>query len=238
MAVKSKTPKNIDSQLEEMIKAGVQFGYSRSKRHPKIKNYLFGIKNNVEIFNLEKIKQKKEEAKEFLRNLGKENKKFILAGTKRELRQIIKKIAGEAGMPYVNERWIGGILTNFKNIKNRIDYLADLINKKETGELGKYTKKEQLLKEREISKLQSYFGGLGKIENLPSALLVVDSEKEKNAVLEARKMSIPVVAIINTDCNPEEVDYPIPANDNSISSVEYILQELAKAYKEGLDKKL
>lgn len=234
LELKSKTSKNIDSQTEKMLKAGVHFGYSRSRRHPKIMKYIFGQKNNVEIFSLEKTKQKLEEAKEFLKNLGKENKKIVLLGTKMEIRQMVKKLSEEIGASYVNRRWIGGTFTNFKTVKGRINHMIDLVDKKKTGELDKYTKKEQLTKEKEIEKLKAYFSGLEKMENLPSGLVVVDSSKEKNAVAEARIMSIPVVAIVNTDCNPEDADYPIPANDNSISSVEYILKELVDAYKDGL----
>jgi len=234
---KNITLKSSDSNFEKMLKAGVHFGYSRSRRHPKMKQFLFGIKNNVEIFNLEKTKQKLDEAKEFMKNLGKENKKIIFVGTKIESRKLIESFAKEISALYVNERWIGGTLTNFKTIKNRINYLNDLIKKKETGELEKYTKKEQLQTEKEISKLKFHFQGLQTIEDLPSALVVVDSKKERNAIMEAKKISIPVMAIMNSDCNPDDVDYSIPSNDNSKSSIEYILKELTESYKEGMKTK-
>lgn len=237
LGAKNTALKSSHSNFEEMLKSGVHFGYSRSRRHPKMKQFLFGIKNNVEIFNLEKTKQKLDEAKEFLKNLGKENKKIIFVGTKIESRKLIENFAKEISALYVNERWIGGTLTNFKTVKNRINYLNDLIKKKESGELEKYTKKEQLQIEKEISKLQFYFQGLQTIEDLPSALVVIDSKKEKNAIMETRKVSIPVVAIMNSDCNPDEADYPIPSNDNSKLSIEYILKELIESYKEGMKTK-
>jgi small subunit ribosomal protein S2 len=225
--------KTVDAKIEEMFKAGIHFGYSRSSRHPKMKDFLFGLKNNVEIFDLEKTDKKLSEAADFLKNLGREGKKILLVGTKTEAKDLIKKFAEDLNMPYVNERWLGGILTNFKGIRDRINHLNDLEKKKQTGELGKYTKKEQLQIEREIIRLKTYFEGLISLESLPSALVVVDSKKEANAVKEANSVSIPTVAIMNTDCNPDEVKYFVPANDNSRSSIEFILNELAKAYKEG-----
>ena len=235
LGIKNTTEKNTNSHFEEMLKAGVHFGYSRSRRHPKIKDYIFGVKNNVEIFNLEKTKQKINEAKDFLKNLAKNNKKILLVGTKVESRNLIEKMAKEINMPFVNERWVGGTLTNFKTIKGRIGYMNELLKNKESGELNKYTKKEQVQIEKKIAKLKSYFGGLDKIEELPSAIIVVDTKKEKIAVAEAKRMFIPVAGILNSDCDPDMVNYPIPANDNSVSSVGYILQELKEAYKEGLE---
>lgn len=225
---------NADAKIEEMFKAGIHFGYSRSSRHPKMKDFLFGLRNNVEIFDLEKTNEMLERAKEFMASLGKEKKKFILVGTKTEAKGIVEKFAKEINMPYVIERWLGGTLTNFKGIRDRINHMRDLENKKEAKELEKYTKKEQLEIEREIIRLRNYLGGLVDMENLPSALLVVDSKKEKNAVKEANDVKVPVVAVINTDCDPKIADYPIPANDNSRTSIEFLLKELAEAYKEGL----
>lgn len=224
-----------DAKIEEMFKAGIHFGYSRSSRHPKMKDFLFGLKNNVEIFDLEKTNEMLEKAKKFMASLGKEKKKFILVGTKTEAKGIVEKFAKEINMPYVIERWLGGTLTNFKGIRDRINHMKDLENKKEAKELEKYTKKEQLEIEREIIRLRNYLGGLVDMENLPSALLVVDSKKEKNAVKEANDVKVPVVAVINTDCDPKIADYPIPANDNSRTSIEFLLKELAEAYKEGLE---
>jgi small subunit ribosomal protein S2 len=225
---------NLDAKIEEMFRAGIHFGYSRSSRHPKMKDFLFGLKNNVEIFDLEKTEKKLSEAADFLKNLGKEGKVILLVGTKTEAKELVKNFAEELKIPYVNERWLGGILSNFKAIRDRISHLNDLEKKKQAGELGKYTKKEQLQIEKEIIRLKTYLGGLANLESLPSALVVVDSKKEANAVKEARDISVPTVAIMNTDCNPGEADFPVPANDNSRSSIEFLLLELLKAYKEGL----
>lgn len=234
MSAKNTILKNTGSSFEEMLKAGVHFGYSRSRRHPKVKDYIFGVRNNVEIFNLEKTRQKINEAKNFIKTLAKDGRKILFVGAKVESKSLIEKFAKEVEMPFVNERWIGGTLTNFKTIKSRVKHLEDLIKNKESGELGKYTKKEQIKIEKEINKLRSYFGGLDKFEDLPSAIIAVDTKKEKIAVAEARKISIPIVGILNSDCNLDKIDYPIPANDNSASSVEYILKELTEAYKEGV----
>lgn len=223
-----------DAKIEEMFKAGIHFGYSRSSRHPQMKDFLFGLKNNVEIFDLEKTNDMLEKAKEFMALLGKEKKQFALVGTKTEAKGIVEKFAKEMNMPYVIERWLGGTLTNFKAIRGRIDLMKDLERKKEAKELAKYTKKEQLEIEREIIRLKNYLGGLVDMENLPAAVLVVDSKKEKNAVKEANDTKVPVVGILNTDCDPKTSDYPIPANDNSRTSIEFLLSELIGAYKEGL----
>lgn len=229
--------KNIGSNFEEMLKAGVHFGCSRSRRHPKIKDYIFGVKNNVEIFNLEKTKQKINEAEDFIKGLAKDGKKILFVGAKMESKKLVEKFAKEIEMPFVNERWVGGTLTNFKTIKNRIKHMEDLIKNKESGEIGKYTKKEQVKIEKEIKKLKSYFGGLDKFEDLPSALIAVDTKKEKIAVAEAQKISIPIVGVLNSDCDLGGIDYPIPANDNSALSVGYILKELTESYKEGIKEK-
>ncbi len=220
--------------IEEMLNKGVHFGYSRSSRHPKMKDFLFELKNSAEIFDIKKTEQKLNEAMEFIKSLGKEQKKILFVGTKAEIKKIIEKSAKEISMPYVNERWIGGTLTNFKIIKARINYMNDLIKKRESGDLEKYTKKERLDIEKEIIGLKRYFSGLEILESLPSALIAVDSKQEKNAVAEANHISAPVVAIMNSDCNPEKINYFIPGNDNSVSSVEYLLGKLVEAYKDGL----
>lgn len=217
-----------------MFQAGVHFGYSRSNRHPKMKSFIFTNRNGTEIFDLEKIQDKLKLAKEFLKALGKEKKTILFVGTKKEAREAVEKSAKELNMPYVKERWLGGILTNFKEIKGRIDYLNDLLQKRDSGELEKYTKKERLQVAKKIVKMENYLAGLQQFKNLPAALVVVDSNGEKIAMEEARIMNIPAVAIMNSDCNPKDADYPIPANDSSITSINYLLSELVKAYSEGL----
>ncbi len=220
--------------LKDMFKTGAHFGYSRSSRHPKMKAFLFGLRNNIEVFDLEKTTKKLDEAKEFAKELGKSKKTILFAGTKSEIKELVKKYAEEINMPYVLERWLGGTLTNFSELKKRREHMQDLMQKKESGELAKYTKKEQLMIEKKVSKLKRYFSGVENMDSMVSALIVVDTKQEKIAVTEAKKMSIPVIGIMNSDCNPEDAKYPIPANDNSVASVEYFLKDLTKSYREGL----
>ncbi len=226
-------PKAVD-KIEEMFKAGAHFGYSRSSRHPKMKKFLFGLRNNVDVFDLEKTKQKLDEAAKIMENLGKEKKAVLFVGTKTGIKELPEKYAREISMPYVTQRWLGGILTNFKSIKSRRDYMEDLIKKRDSGELGKYVKKERTRIEKKISRLKYYFSGMETLKTLPSVLVIIDTKDEKNAVAEAKKMAIPAIGIMNSDCNLEDAVYPVPANDNSISSIGYLLSELVEAYKKGL----
>jgi len=223
-----------EKKTEEMIKSGVHFGYSSTSLNPKMKPFIFTSRNNTEIFDLEKIYPLINSAKEFLKELAKNKKEILLVGTKKEAQKSIEELAKELNAPYVVSRWLGGTLTNFNEIKKRIDYLNGLYQKKQSGELEKYTKKERLEIGREISRMEKYLEGIKKCQSLPAALVLVDSRHEKTAVAEAKKMKIPVVAVMNSDCNPEDADYPIPANDNSITSISFIVKELGEAYKEGL----
>ncbi|MCX6731540.1 MAG: 30S ribosomal protein S2 [Candidatus Parcubacteria bacterium] len=220
--------------MEEMLKKGVHFGYSATTLNPKMKPFIFAYRNNTEIFDLEKILNQLSLAKEFLTALGKEKKPILFVGTKKEIKKSTENFAKELNMSYVTERWLGGTLTNFKEIKGRIDYLNDLYKKRESGDFEKYTKKERLQIERKITKLNKYLAGIKQCQGLPAALIVVDSNYEKTAVNEAKKTKIPLVVIMNSDCNPEDADYLIPANDSSVSSVNFLLRELVDAYKEGL----
>lgn len=229
MAVEEKNK----SKFDEMIDAGAHFGYSRSRRNPKMSSFIFTARNNTEIFDLEKTKNKLDAAKDFLKSLSKDKKIVLFVGTKKETKEIIESFAKEINMPYITERWLGGILTNFVEIKGRIDFLNGLLEKKSSGELEKHTKKERVLIERDIAKLERYLKGVQKIKELPSALVVIDSNEEKIAVSEAKQMNIPLVALMNSDCDPEDADYPIPANDNSLSSIKYFMAEITGAYKEG-----
>lgn len=211
----------------------MHFGYSRSKRNSKMKPFIFAAKNNAEIFDLEKTKDKLDLAKEFVKNLAKEKKIILFVGTKLEAKPLVENAAKELNMPFIVERWLGGTMTNFKEIKSRIDHLADLVQKRDSGALEKYTKKERLHIEREIVKLEKYLKGLRECKNLPASLVVIDSNEEKIAVDEARAMAVPVISLMNNDCNPEDADYPVPGNDCSISSINYFLEELKASYKEG-----
>ncbi len=221
-------------ELEEMFIAGVHFGYSRSSLHPKMRPHLFGSRNNVEIFDLEKTKTSMEKAEKFLEELAKSGKKVLIVATKPGIRQLAEKTAREINMPYISERWLGGILTNFKEVRGRVDYFLGLKQKKASGELSKYTKKEISLINKELARLERFLAGLETLTSLPGALLIVDPKKEKTAFHEAKQMLIPVVAILNSDSDPTGIAYPIPANDASLGSVKYLLNSLAKAYKRGV----
>lgn len=218
-----------ESILDEMFKAGVHFGYTRSSRHPSMKPVIYGMKNRVEIINLEKTHEYLEKAKAFVRTLAAGGKTVLFVGTKNESKAAVRTAAELSGMPYVTERWAGGIFTNFEEMKKRIARMKELREKKEKGELDVYTKKERLLLSREEDRLVKLFGGLADMTHLPAAIFVVDTKKEKIAVAEAKKMGIPVIALINTDCDFRDADFPIPGNDASVASIRFITNNLVSA---------
>lgn len=220
--------------VESMFKAGSHFAYTRSRRHPTAAPFIFGLKNRVEIFDLEKTSDMLLEAKKFIAACAATGKKVLFVGTKNEAREAVQRIASIIEMPYVNLRWIGGTLTNFPEIRRRIDKYEDLMSKREKGELVKYTKKERLLIDREIAKLENTFLGIVTMKEMPAAVIMIDSEKEHIALAEIRKQGIPVVAICGSDCNLKKVTYPIPANDSAKASVDFLLKELSSAYTEGV----
>ena len=221
------------SLVESMFKVGAHFAYTRSRRHPTAAPFIFGLKNRVEIFDLEKTSEKLLEAKKFVASCAQAGKKVLFVGTKNEAREAVARIAAAVAMPYVNLRWIGGTLTNFPEIRRRIDKYEDLVSKREKGELVKYTKKERLLIDREIAKLENSFSGIVSMKEMPAAVVIVDSEKEHIALAEIKKQGIPVVAICGSDCNLKKVTHPIPANDSAKASIEFLLKELSNSYLEG-----
>lgn len=225
----TKAPKSI----EDMFSVGAHFGFIKSRRHPSFKPLIFGTKNWVEIIDLEKTDEYLNKAIEFAKLLGSQGKQILLVSSKSEAKESIKDTAVSVDMPYVAGRWVGGTLTNFDQIKKRVARLEDLISKKEKNELLKYTKKERLLIDREIERLNDYFSGLRSMHNLPGALFVVDSKKESIAVTEARKMKIPVIALSSSDCDLSKVDFPIPANDVSKLSIKYFVEKIVDAFEEG-----
>lgn len=223
-----------NSVIQAMFEAGAHFGYSRSKRHPSMAEMIFGVKNRVEIFDLEKTKTRLAEALQLIENVAASEKKVLFVSGKYEARASMIENADAAGMPYVADRWLGGTLTNWSQMKTRIARMLDLEAKKASGELvGKYTKKEQLMFDREISKLEKMFGGISTIKELPGALFVVDPKAEKTAVSEAKKVRVPVVALMSSDCDLYGVQYPIPANDSSTSSIKFFTEAVAGAVKAG-----
>lgn len=228
------TSRNIEKilpSLEEMLKAGVHFGHRTSKWNSKMKPYIFTARNNVHIIDLEKTQEKLAEALKFIQKIKKGKGIILFVGTKVAAKEITSQIAKKCRMPYVNERWLGGTLTNFGIISKRLEYFRDLEEKKKKGELKKYTKKEQHQFGVELQKLERQFGGIKKMLKLPEALLVVDVQKENLAVKEARMKDIPVIGLCDTNADPSIIDYPIPVNDDAITSLKLILGVINKALK-------
>lgn len=226
--------KHKDSEIiSDLFKVGAHFGFVKSRRHPSTKPYIFGVKNRIEIFDLEKTNEALQKALEFVKGLGAVGATILFVGGKGEARLAVKDGAQGLGMPYVDGRWIGGTLTNFTQIKKRVAKLEELTAQKEKGELAKYTKRERLLIDKDIDNLKRFFEGLTTMKELPKALFVVDSKKEEIAVKEAIERGIPVVALTGSDCDITAVDYPIPANDASVLSIKFFVSKIADAYKEG-----
>ena len=217
--------------VSEMFSVGAHYGYTRTRRHPTTKPLLYGTKNRTDIIDLEKTAANLAKAEELLATLGSTGKQILFVGTKPEATDATKAAADALGMPYVEIRWIGGTLTNEKQIKSRVTLFEDLSSKLEKDELIAKTKKEKLLIERKIAKLSRRFGGLTTMKGLPSALVIIDSKEEYIAVNEANQMGIPVIALCNTDCDIRLVSYPIVANDANKKAIEFFLNKLVAAYK-------
>jgi len=224
---------NTQNIIDEMFKAGVSYGYSKSRRHPSVSPYVFTTKNGVDIINIEKTYGLLEKSVEFVTKLAASGKTILFIGTKPEARGQVTEVALSLNMPYVAERWVGGTLTNFPEIKKRVSKLLDLREKKNNGEFEKYTKKEQLLINKEMEDMTKNFQGLTGITKIPDAVFVIDPKKELIAVTEAQKMNLPVIAVANTDCNIKSIEYPIVANDASVSSIEFFLLKIKEAYTKG-----
>lgn len=227
---------NID--LQEMAKAGLFFGHRASATHPKMKPYISGIRNTVHIIDLEKTAEKLKEALKFIEDLVKEGGTLLLVGTKIQTKKLTEQYAKEMGIPYISERWLGGTFTNFDTLKKRIAYFKDLEAKKQSGELEKYTKKERIKIDKELKDLEIKFGGIKNMELLPNAIFVLDMRKDGLAVKEAKMKGVKVIAIADTNVNPELADYPIPANDDAITSVKYILEKVKEVVLENKQKVL
>ena len=209
--------------LEEMLKAGAHFGHRTNRWHPKMKQFIFTSKNGIYIIDLKKTQEKLEEALEFMTKLVSEGKSILFVGTKNQVSEPMKKMAIASAQPYIVGKWLGGYLTNFAIVKKSVKKYLDLIEKKEGGKLEKYTKKERLDFDREIKKLELRVGGLASLVKLPDALFVWDIKEEETAVKEAQQKNIPIIAICDTNVNPDEVNYPIPANDDATKTIQLIL---------------
>lgn len=224
--MENKNEEMIKIDIEEMARAGLHFGHKISRVHPKMKPFIFGTRNTVHIIDLEKTKEKLIQALEFIKNLISENKTLLVVGTKVQIKDLVEEFAKECNLPYVNERWLGGTFTNFEIIKKRVDYFKELERKKVEGEFEKYTKKERKKIDEELRNLELKFGGIKNLEKLPEAILVLDMKKDSLAVKEAKRKGVKIIGIADTNVDPTLADYPIPANDDAISSIKYILDKI------------
>jgi len=215
--------------IKTLFDAGAHFGFTRARRHPSASPYVFVTKDRTDIFDLEETQKRLDAAESFARSVIANGKQVLFVGGKHEVADVVKSAADKAGQPYVAGRWIGGTLTNFKNIRKRIDRMLKLMSQRESGELEKYTKKERLLLDREIEELSNRFGGLTSMTELPGALFVVDTRHENTAVREANQLRIPVIGLASSDCDFSLIQYPIPANDTTQKSVRLFTAHLAEA---------
>ena len=222
-----------DELIKQLLEAGVHFGHQTKRWNPKMAPYIFGARNSIYIINLEKTMECLKQAREFLKGLAIKGETILFVGTKKQAQAMVAEQAKACGMPHVSCRWLGGLLTNFSTIKKSVARLKDIDKMKEDGRLANFTKKEIGLMMRERGKLENSLGGIKDMERLPAALFVVDSKKEELAVAEARKLGIPVAGLIDTNCNPELIDYPIPGNDDAIKSIKLMISLVAESIAEG-----
>ena len=219
--------------MKQLLEAGVHFGHQTRRWNPKMAPYIYTERNGIYIIDLQKTVKKLEEAYAFVRQLAENGESILFVGTKKQAQDAIKEESERVGMYYVNARWLGGMLTNFKTMRTRIDRLAQLRKMETDGTFAMLPKKEVIKHHGEIEKLEKYLGGVKEMKKLPGALFIVDPRKERNAIAEARKLRIPIVAIVDTNCDPDEVDYVIPGNDDAIRAIRLIASTMANAVIEG-----
>jgi len=220
--------------MKQLLEAGVHFGHQTRRWNPKMKPYIFTERNGIYIVDLQKTVRMLEQAYDFVRNLAFQGGKVLFVGTKKQAQETIAEEARRCGMYYVNQRWLGGMLTNFSTIRGRIVRLLELEQMAESGYFERLPKKEVARLTKELEKLQKYLGGVRGMKERPDAIYVVDPRKEHIAVKEARRVGIPIIGIVDTNCDPEEIDYPIPGNDDAIRAVKLITGKIADAILEGL----
>ena len=215
--------------MKQLLEAGVHFGHQTRRWDPRMAPYIFTARNGIYIIDLQKTCKKIDEAYAVLKGIIDEGKTVIFVGTKKQAQECVKEEAERCGMYYVNERWLGGMLTNFKTIRTRVDRLKELEVMAEDGTFDVLPKKEVIKLKQEMEKLEKNLGGIKEMTELPGAMFVVDPKKERNAILEARKLGIPVFGLVDTNCNPEDVDYVIPGNDDAIRAIKLIIEAMANA---------
>ena len=223
----------IKVSAEKLLETGAHFGHQARRWNPKMEEYIYGAQDGVHVFDLIKTKQALEEALSFLTQASKEGKVILFVGCKKQARDKTKEVARESGCPHITERWLGGTLSNFDQIKKSINKMDDLKEKMALGEFAKYTKKERLLIDREIARLERFFGGMKGLSKVPDLLVVVDTHKETGAVKEAKMVGIKIVGIVDSNSDPSVVDYPIPMNDDATKAIEYVLELMKEAVLEG-----
>jgi small subunit ribosomal protein S2 len=223
--------------MKQLLEAGVHFGHQTRRWNPKMARFIFTERNGIHIIDLQKSVPLFEEAYRFVRDTVADGSLVLFVGTKKQAQDAIREEATRAGMPYVNQRWLGGMLTNFHTIRKRVERLREIEQLRDTGQLDLLPKKEQAKVLDELDRLEKYLGGIKTMNRLPGAVYVVDTRKERIAVLEARKLRIPLVAIVDTNCDPDEIDYPIPGNDDAIRAVRLITSRIADACLEGLEER-
>ena len=219
--------------MKQLLEAGVHFGHQTRRWNPKMKQYIFTERNGIYIIDLQKTVKKVNEAYFFMRDVAMEGKPILFVGTKKQAQESVETEAKRCGQHYVSNRWLGGMLTNFKTIRTRIEKLENIEKMEETGDINLLPKKEIIKLMHEKEKLEKNLGGIRSLNGMPGALFIVDPRKERIAVSEAHKMGIPVVAIVDTNCDPDEIDYPIPGNDDAIRAVKLIVSKMADAVLEG-----
>lgn len=226
-----------DTLIEQMFKVGAHYGYSKTRRHPSLSKFIFATKNKGDIIDLEKTSVMLEKASEFVKELSAKGKVVLFVGTKPEAKEVTKNIAESLSMPYVNERWIGGTLSNFVEIKKRITELENYQKDSLEGALDKYTKKERVVMAKKMEKLARYYTGLLGLKKTPDALFIIDARAEHIAATEARSKDVPVISLVNSDSNIKGIEYPIVGNDSGIPSIKFFTAHLANAYKAGQNSK-
>lgn len=219
--------------MKQLLEAGVHFGHQTRRWDPRMAEYIFQARNGIHIIDLQKTSKKIDEAYEFIKEASEEGKEILFVGTKKQAQECVKEAAEACGMYYIDQRWLGGMLTNFDTIQKRIQRLKDLETMEQDGTFDVLPKKEVILLKKEMEKLEKNLGGIKNMNKIPGVMFVVDPKKERIAILEARKLNIPVVGLIDTNCNPEDVDYVIPGNDDAIRAVKLITTVMANAVIEG-----
>ncbi len=219
--------------MKQLLEAGVHFGHQTRRWNPKMARYIFTERNGIYIIDLQKTVRKVEEAYQFVRDLAAEGKTILFVGTKKQAQEAVAEEATRCGMFYVNQRWLGGTLTNFPTIQKRIARLVQLEQMEEDGTFSVLPKKEVILLKKEKERLEKFLGGIKKMTRIPDAMFIIDPRKERIAVAEARKLGIPIVAIVDTNCDPDEIDYVIPGNDDAIRAVKLLTGKMADAVLEG-----